>query len=362
MLKRIDYYIIKKFLGTFFFALALIICIAIIFDLSEKMDDFLDKGAPLNSIIFDYYMNFIPYFANLFSALFVFIAVIFFTSRMSAKSEFIAMFSSGISFRRLLIPYFIAASIITIFSFVLGYYVIPDANKKRLEFQNMYIKSASAAAMYGEYNIHRQIEPGVYFYVESYNKNRNIGLKMTLEKFDGMELLSKLSSDMMIWDSITNKWILQNYFIRNFEGKEERLISGIRLDTAIRLNPEDFGRRSNIVEAMNRKELNHYIKEQKLMGTSDVINSEIEKYMRTSAPFATFILTIIGVALSVRKVRGGIGLNIGIGLLLSFSYILFIRFSTVFALSGMFSAALSVWIPNIIFAFIALGVYVIVPK
>lgn len=362
MLKKIDIYIIKKFLGTFFFALALIICIAVIFDLSEKMDDFLDRNAPLESIIFDYYMNFIPYFANLFSALFVFISVIFFTSRMAAKSEFIAMFSSGISFNRILRPYFISALIITSFSFVLGYYVIPDSNKTRLEFQNMYIRSSSSSSLYGNFNIHRQLYPGIYFFVESYNRNRDIGLKVTMEEFDGMELMSKLSAEMMIWDSVTERWILQNYMIRYFEGEQERIVSGNRTDTAIRIRPEDFARQTNIVEAMNRRELNEYIEEQKLMGTSDVVNSEIEKYMRTAAPFATFILTIIGVALSVRKVRGGIGLNVGIGLLLSFSYILFMRFSTVFALSGMFSAMLSVWVPNILFAIVAIAIYAVVPK
>jgi lipopolysaccharide export system permease protein len=362
MLSKIDKYIIKKFLGTFFLALTLIISIAIIFDLSEKMDDFLDKGAPLSAIVFDYYINFIPYFANLFSPLFVFIAVIFFTSRMAAKSEFIAMFSSGLSFRRLLVPYLFSAIIITSFSFVLSNYIIPDANKTRIAFQNMYIRSSSSSALYGEYNIHRQIEPGVYFFVESYNKNRDIGLKVSLEKFNGMQLVSKLNADMMLWDSVTNRWIMQNYVIRNFDGDRERIISGNRLDTAFRLKPDDFARRTNIVEAMNRKELDEYIDEQRLMGTSDVINSEIEKYMRISAPFATFILTLIGVSLSIRKVRGGIGLNIGIGLLLSFSYILFIRFSTVFALSGMFSAELSVWIPNIIFLIIASLIYYIFPK
>ncbi len=362
MIKRLDIYIIKKFLGTFFFALALIICIAIVFDLSEKMDDFLDRGVSMNAIIFEYYLNFIPYFANLFSALFVFISVIFFTSRMAAKSEFVAIFSSGVSFNRLLVPYFIAASIITCFSFVLGYYVIPDANKARLEFQNMYIRSSSRSALYGEYNIHRQIEPGVYFYVESYNKNRNVGIRVTMEEFDNMELVSKLSADMMVWDTVKNKWIMQNYYIRTFDGNKESIISGISLDTTIRITPEDFERQSNIVEAMNRRELNEYIKEQKMMGTSDVVNSEIEKYMRTSVPFATYILTIIGAALSVRKIRGGIGINIGIGLLLSFSYILFIRFSTVFALSGMFSAALSMWIPNIIYLLIAIAIYMMAPK
>jgi len=358
--KKLDFYIIRKFLGTYFLALFLIICIAIIFYVSEKMDDFLDKGAPMSSILFDYYLNFIPYFANLFSALFVFISVIFFTSRMAAKTEFIAMFSSGISLRRLVVPYFIAAGIITAFSFVLGNYIIPDANKQRLEFQTRYLKGGEARV--GDFNIHRQIEPGIYFYVESFNKDRNTGIRMTLEKFDGVKLQSKLHADMMVWDSINETWILQYYYIRNFEDGKEELTSGLRIDSCFRIRPEDFISKSDVVEAMNHRELNDYIEEQKLSGTSAVVNSEIEKYSRISAPFATFILTIIGFALSVRKVRGGLGINIGVGLLLSFSYILFMRFATVFALSGTFNAAFSVWFPNILYTFIAVIIYFTAPK
>ncbi len=359
-MKKIDFYIIKKFLGTYFLALFLIILIAIIFDVSEKMDDFLDKGAPLKAIMLDYYLNFIPYFANLFSALFVFISVIFFTSRMAAKTEFIAMFSSGISLRRLIMPYFVAAGIIASFSFVLGNYIIPDSNKRRLEFQNTYLKNNQAKL--GDFNIHRQIQPGVYFYVESFNKDRNTGIRMTLEDFDGMRLKSKLYADMMIWDSINESWILQHYYIRNFSEDGEELISGLRLDSSFRVRPDDFLSKSDVVEAMNRDELNDYIAEQRLSGTSAVISSEIEKHSRIASPFATFILTIIGFALSVRKVRGGLGINIGVGLLLSFSYILFMRFSTVFAINGTFNAAFSVWIPNLLYTFIAVVIYFTAPK
>ncbi len=324
------------------------------------MDDFLDKGAPLSAILFDYYLNFIPYFANLFSSLFVFISVIFFTSRMAAKTEFVAMFSSGISMTRLLLPYFVAALIITAFSFILGNYVIPDANKNRLHFQSVYLKNQEGK--YGEYNIHRQIHPGVYFYVESYNRMRNLGLKMTLERFDGMELKSKLSAEMMIWDSINQKWILQNYYIRNYEDGQENLISGLRLDTAFRIKPKDFSTKTDAIEALNQTELNELIAEQRLSGTSAVVTSEIEKHNRIASPFSTFILTLIGFALSVRKVRGGLGINIGIGILLSFSYILFMRFATVFALSGVVSPMLSAWIPNLLYAFIAAGIYFTAPR
>ncbi len=355
-MKILDRYIIKKFIGTYFLAITLIILIAIIFDISEKMDDFIDKQAPLKAIIFDYYFNFIPYFANLFSALFVFISVIFFTSRMAAKTEFVAMFASGISAKRLLLPYFIVAFFITAFSFVLGNYVIPEANKQRFEFQNKYFKRSPGTITSGI--SHRQIYPGVYFYVGNFNRTNNIGLNMSLEKFDGVVLKSKLTAETMIWDSISESWIVQNYLIRNFLDGREELITGHRIDTAFRITPEDFLQRTNIVEEMSVEELNEYIAEQKLSGTSAVIFSEIEKHNRISTPFSAFILTLIGFGLSIKKRRGGLGLNIGVGLLLSFSYIFFMRFASVFAINGYFSAALSAWIPNILYFFIAIGIYV----
>ncbi|HPG72989.1 MAG TPA: LptF/LptG family permease [Bacteroidales bacterium] len=359
-MKKIDIYIIRKFLGTFFFALALIIAISIVFDLSEKMDDFIDRNATLEAVIFDYYLNFIPYFANLFSGLFVFISVIFFTSKMAQNTEFIALLSSGFSFRRILLPYFISASIITLFSFSLGNFVIPSANKVRLEFQEMYLKGGNSNI--GAIDVHRQISPGVYIYLESYNRSRSTGFRMTLEKFENNRLKSKLFADNMIWDSITNKWILQNYYIRNFEGDKESIIEGHRLDTSINLSPHDFSKKREIVETMNREELNEYIEHQKLMGTPEVVNSELEKYNRIATPFSTFILTLIGVSLSARKRKGGMGLNIGIGILLSFSYVLFMRFASMFAINNTFSASFSVWIPNILYALIALGLYFSAPK
>lgn len=359
-MKRIDFYIIKKFLGTFFFALALIIAISIVFDLSEKMDDFIDRNASLKTVVFDYYLNFIPYFANLFSGLFVFISVIFFTSKMAQNSEFIAMLSSGISFRRILIPYFIAASIITAFSFVLGYYVIPSSNKVRLEFQETYMKGSGSHI--GAIDMHRQISPGIYIYIESYNITRNMGNKVTIEKFENNKLKSKLSADNMLYDSITNKWILQRYYIRNFDGIKESLIYGNRIDTTLRLSPKDFKKKKEIVEAMDHNELDAYIADQKLMGTPDVVNSEIEKYSRISTPFSTFILTLIGVSLSSRKRKGGMGINIGVGILLSFSYVLFMKFANMFAINATFPASFAVWIPNILYALIAAGLYFQAPK
>ena len=354
-MKRLDWYILRKFMGTFFLALFLIVCVAVVFDISEKIDNFIDRGASVPDIIFKYYLNFIPNFANLFCALFVFISVIFFTSKMASKSEFIAMFASGISKFRLLRPYFVGGLIITAFSFILGNYVIPDCNKERLAFEEKYVSKGGPRI--SSFNIHRQLEPGVYFYIESFNREHGVGLRLSLEKFEGVNLKSKMTADMIQWDESRHLWKAKDYCIRTFSDGTEEIETGAVKDTAIRICPDDFFKKTTTVEALNAKELRAYIAEQKLSGTSAVISSEIELYNRMSTPFSTFVLTIIGFALSVKKRRGGLGVNIGIGMLLSFSYILFQRFSTTFALSGLLSPMLAVWVPNFIFAIIAVVVY-----
>ena len=358
-MKKLDWYILRKFMGTFFLALFLIVCVAVVFDISEKIDNFISRGATVTDIIFKYYLNFIPNFANLFCALFVFISVIFFTSKMAGKSEFIAMFASGISRFRLLRPYFVGGLLITAFSFILGNYVIPDCNKERLAFEEKFVSRGQRVS---SFNIHRQLEPGVYFYIESFNREHGVGLRMSLEKFDGVELKSKMTADMIQWDDARQMWKAKDYCIRTFNNGEETIETGAQKDTVIRITPEDFFKKTSSVEALNAKELREFIAEQKLSGTSAVVSSEIELYNRMSTPFSTFILTIIGFSLSVKKRRGGLGLNIALGMLLSFSYILFQRFSTTFALSGLLRAMLAVWVPNIIFAIIAVIVYLTASK
>ena len=359
-MKKLDWYILRKFLGSFTLAISLIVCVAVVFDISEKIDNFIDRGASIPDIIVKYYLNFIPNFANLFCALFVFISVIFFTSKMAGKSEFVAVFASGISKLRLLYPYFIGCVIITAFSFILGNFVIPDCNKERLAFEEMYVSKGGQRI--SSFNIHRQLEPGVYFYIESFNREHGVGLRMSLEKFDGVNLKSKLTADMMQWDDTKQTWRIKDYCLRKFDNGSEDIEVGTEMDTAIRIMPDDFFKKTTTIEALNMKELRSYIAEQKLSGTSAVISSEIELYGRMATPFSTFVLTLIGFALSVKKRRGGIGVNIGIGMLLSFSYILFQRFSTTFALGGLLSPVLAVWVPNIIFAIIAIAVFLATAK
>jgi lipopolysaccharide export system permease protein len=356
----LDWYIIRKFLGTFFFTIALIVAIAIVFDFSEKIDDFLENSAPLREIIFGYYLNFAPYFAVLFSPLFTFVAVIYFTSRMAYNTEIIAILSSGVSFNRLLVPYFISALALTLFSFSLNNYVIPHANARKLAFEERYYHNSPKVVR--DRNIHKQIEPGTYIYLESFNTLNNSGRKFSMERFEKGALVSKLFSDEILWDSTKNKWHVRNYYIRNYVGNNQIIFKGNDLDTTINLSPSEFRRRNNAMEAMNLGELNQFIKEQKLQGTEDIDFYLIEKHRRFSFPFSAFILTLIGVSVSSKKVKGGIGMQLGIGLLISFSYIVFMQFSSQFAIGGTFNPFIASWIPNVLFAIIAFFMYRLAPK
>lgn len=353
-IQRVDRYIIKRYLGTFFLAIALIISISIIFDVSEKIDDFISKNAPLKAILFDYYLNFIPYFTNLFSALFNFIAVIFFTSKMAANSEIIAMMASGISYQRLMRPYMIASGIIALMSWILGNFIIPPANLTRVNFTNQYVISDYVN---NEKNIHRQLETGMFVYMKSYNNKADVGYKFTIEKFEGRELKSKLIADYIKWDRDKKKWVIHNYFIRDLSGPSERITTGTEIDTTLRMSPAEFGQQNSRQETMDYWQLRQYIKDLKLRGVDNVTSYEKEDYQRLAGPISTFILTIIGVSLSSRKMRGGIGLHLGLGLLIGFSYIMFMQVSTIFAFKAGFNMFLAVWLPNIIYAVIAFFLY-----
>ena len=350
-IKILDRYIIIKFLGTFFFALALIISIAIVFDISEKIDDFLEKEAPMKAIVFEYYLNFIPFFANLFSPLFIFISVIFFTSKMAGQTEIIAILASGISFKRLLVPYLVAALFLAGISFYLNNYVLPHSNTSRIAFETKYIKNPF---VYKNKHVHRQIAPGQFIYFESYNNFDKIGYQFSYERIENGSLNFKLLSERIFWDSLKNKWTIENYFTREIKGMEEVISTGFLMDTSLAFYPGEFNRRDNFVETMDTPELNKYIDQEILRGSEEVPFYLVEKYRRFSYPFATFILTIMGVSLSSRKVRGGIGVQIGVGILLSFTYIMFMQISQTFATNGNLPAWLAVWIPNIFFTIIAI--------
>ncbi|HNW75139.1 MAG: LptF/LptG family permease [Bacteroidales bacterium] len=358
-MRTIDRYIIRKFLGTFFFTMVLLMFIVIVFDISEKIDDFLRHDAPLKAIIFDYYVNFVPYFMNLFSYLLTFIAVIFFTSRMASNSEIIAILSSGISFRRLLFPYFISAVVLGLFSFLLANFVIPYTNRGMHEFEKKYINDPRE---FTDQNVHKQISPGSFIYLENFNIHTGSGWKFSVEKFRDQELIYKLKAERLEWDSIRSHWIISNYYIRTINGMEETLKKGAKLDTVMPFTPSDFMEDIEDVKIMNYFALRKQIKEKELRGDPDVIKYKVKGYERMAFPFATIILTVIGVSVSSRKVRGGIGFHLGSGLALTFIYILFMQIFTVFATFGDLPPLIAVWIPNIIFGIIAFFLLKIAPK
>ena len=359
-IRRIDWYIIKKFLGTYFFSIALIISIAVVFDVNEWIDNFINNKAPIKAIIFDYYANFIPYFSNLFSPLFVFISVIFFTSKLAENSEIIAMMSTGYSFKRLLRPYMISAAIIAVMTYGMGAYVIPQGNVTRLNFEDKYKKKKKQ-----EYvrNVQVEVDSGVIAYMERYENYNKTAYRFSLDKFVDKKLVSHLTARSATYDTTAvHKWTLRKYMIREMDGLKETIIQGESLDSIIPMEPQDFLIMKGQQETMTSSELSEYIARQKRRGFANIKEFEIEYHKRIAMSFASFILTIIGVSLSSRKVKGGMGLYLGVGLALSFSYILFQTVSATFAINGNASPLLAVWVPNIVYTFIAIYLYRKAPK
>ena len=356
-IKRIDWYIIKKFIGTYFFSIALIISISIVFDVNENLAKFTEYHAPLSAIVFDYYANFIPYFANLFSALFVFIAVIFFTTKLAGNSEVIAMLSAGISFKRLLRPYMMSCVFLSALSYYLSAYVIPHGTVIRQNFGSMYKnkkKNTSAA------NVELQVAPGVIAYIQHYDNNMKRGYGFCLDKFQEKKLVSHLTATDVQYDTISDSkyhWTLSNWKLRQLKGLREHITSGARKDSVIQMEPTDLVYSKGQQETFTSPELKDYISKQIDRGSGNVVQYQVEYYKRIASSFASFILTIIGASLSARKRKGGMGVYLGIGLALSFGYILFQTISATFAINAGFSPMLAAWMPNIVFAIIAFVCY-----
>lgn len=359
-LKRLDRYIIVKFLGTYFFAIALIISIAVVFDINENIDRFINNRAPLKAIIFDYYLNFIPYYTNLFSPLFVFIAVIFFTSKLAENSEIIAMFSTGMSFKRLMYPYMISAACIALVTYVLSTEVIPTGSVTRLRFESIYKKKKSDT--YAR-NIQLEVDSGVIAYMERYEDYNKTGYRFSLDKFESHQLVSHMTARRITYDTTAlHKWTVRDYMIREMKGMKETITRGDRLDTIINMEPQDFLITRGQQETMTSPQLHSYIQKQKQRGFANIKIFEVEYHRRIATSFAAFILTVIGVSLSSQKRKGGMGLHLGIGIALSFSYILFQTISSTFAINGNVPASIAVWIPNVLYLFIAIYLYRKAPK
>ena len=353
-IRRIDRYIISKFLSTYIFLIAIIVVIAIIFDYNEKIDKFASSNATWQQVVFDYYLNFVPYFVNLFSPLFVFIAVIFFTSKLADNSEIIAMKSTGMSFKRLLRPYFYSAALIALCTFMLGAYVIPRGNVERVNFENTYIKKKTDITAVD--NVQMQVDTGVVAYITHFDNTNKSGYGFSLDKFVNKKLVSHLTAQSIQYDTLSARrfsWTLRYYTIRTLKGMREEITSGERLDTIIIMEPKDFFYVRGQQETMTVPQLSEFIDRQRLRGAAGISTFEVEYHKRFAMPFAAFILTLIGVSLSCEQRKGGMGTSIGIGIALSFSYILFQTISSTFALNAGLPAMIAVWIPNILFAIIA---------
>ncbi len=356
-IKRIDWYIIKKFIGTYFFALALILSISIVYDVSENLSKFTQYHAPMRAIIVDYYANFVPYFANLFSALFVFIAVIFFTSKLAGNSEIIAMLATGISFKRLLRPYMISCVLISGLSYYLSAYVIPHGTVIRQNFETMYKnKKRNTSAE----NVQLQVGRGVIAYIQHYDNNMKKGYGFCLDKFQDKKLVSHLTATEIQYDTISDTkfhWRLRNWKIRELKGLREHITSGVEKDSTIMMEPMDLVYSKGQQETFTSPELSDYISKQIDRGSGNVVQYQVEYHKRIASSFASFILAIIGASLSSRKRKGGMGLYLGIGLALSFTYILMQTISATFAIQANFPPMLAAWVPNLVFAVIAFVCY-----
>ena len=357
LLSRLDRYIISKFIGTYIYSIILIISIAIVFDVNENLSKFTTLGAPLKAVVFDYYANFVPYFSNLFSPLFVFIAVIFFTSKLAGNSEIIAMLAAGVSFKRLMRPYLLSAALIALVNYYLGSYIIPHGTIVRQDFEAKYknnkkITSAS--------NVQLMVGPGVIAYIQQYDNNTKSGYGFSLDKFEKKKLVSHMTASTIRYDSISEDryhWKAQNYKIRTLRGLREEIKSGTVIDTIIHMEPMDLVYSDGQQETLTSDELRQYISKQIERGSTNVVQYEVEYHKRIATSFASFILTVIGVSLSSRKRKGGMGVYLGIGLALSFSYILLQTISSTFAINADTPPVIAAWMPNVLYAFIAYFCY-----
>ncbi len=355
LLGRLDRYIIYKFLSTYIFLILIIVMIVVVVDFNERIDKFSRSQVSMQKVFFDYYLNYIPYVANLYSALFVFVAVIFFTSNLAGHSEIIAMKSTGMSFKRLLRPYLFSAALIAATSFALGAYVIPKSNVKRVAFSNRYLKKTMDPTSID--NVQLQVDTGVVAYITHFDNITKSGYGFSLDKFVDKKLVSHLTAESIQYDTLSDhrfSWTLHQYNIRTLKGMREKLESGDRIDTTIIMEPNDFFFVRDQEETMTLTELKDFIDRQAMRGSAGASKFEVEYHKRIASPFAAFILTLIAVSLSSEKRKGGIGANLGFGLALSFAYILFQTVSSAFAVSGQVPTALAVWIPNILFSVIAL--------
>lgn len=357
-MKLIDRYILVRFLSAFIFTVLIICSVILVIDITEKTEKFVKAELDTMQIV-GYYLDFIPWIANFITPLTVFIATVFVTAKMAGHTEIVAILSSGVSFKRMLLPYFIGACMIAVASFFLTGWIIPNSNKSRVAFEVEYLKSKF---YYDKTNIHMQVAPDIYLYMRSYNNQSNIGYNFTLERMEGTKLKEKYSASRITWNKETEKWDLINWRHIQIEGMQEIVEEGRKADTTLAIHPSEFENDYRRYDGMTINELNAHITKLKSRGAGDVEVYEVEKYTRFTSPFAVLILTFMGVIVSSRKTRGGAGFQIALGFFLSFLYIMFFILSKTIAEAGSIPPALSVWLPNIVFGGISLLMYKYVPR
>lgn len=409
----LDRYIIKKILSTFFYVVLILAAIITVIDLTEKIDKF-SQSKLSTAAILGYYVDFIPWITGLIAPITVFISIVYVTSRMAAHTEIIAILSSGVSFKRLLLPYFISALIIGSLSFYLNGWVIPKSNRERLDFEMTYIKKKN---LFNRSNIHMQVEPNVYLFMQNYNNQSNTGYQFSLERFDSNRLVEKLTADNIQWDTTKRKWTLRYWKRKHVDSifqirsplsitqrvdtpvvvqeatpvvkdtlsgkgvKRKRFTDGQQpvpakspvyisafaekgdaLDTTLSILPKDFESNDRGYDGMTINELTQHIAKMRFRGSTGVEIYEVEKQIRFASPFTIFVLVFMGVIVSARKSRGGTGFQIALGFFLSFVFILFFTMTRTFAETGSLPPVLAAWLPNTVFALISLAMYKYVPR
>jgi lipopolysaccharide export system permease protein len=366
-LKIIDKYILKKILTTFFYVVLILVSIVAVIDLTEKMDKYSRNNLDALTIL-GYYRDYIPWVAGLITPITVFIAIVYVTSQLAARTEIIAILSSGVSFRRLLLPYFIGSLILAVISFYLNGWIIPKSNRSRLDFEMRYLNKTF---YFDKKNVHMQVEPNVYLYLQNYNNQTNTGYQFSLERFKDNRLVEKLTADNITWDSTKHKWTLKFwkkkmvdslFLVKSQQQIKNLTESGDAMDTTLSITPNDFGNDQSKYDGMTINELNRHIDKMKFRGATGVEAFETEKHIRYAAPFTIFVLVFMGVIVSSKKSRGGTGFQIALGFLLSFIFILFFTMTRTFAEAGSLSPFLAAWLPNIAFGCIAMAMYKFVPR
>jgi lipopolysaccharide export system permease protein len=364
VLKTLDRYIIRQFLGTFFFILVLIMAIAVVFDISEKTEDFAKSSATFREIALEYYVNFVIYYSNLFSGLLIFLAVLLFTSRLAGRTEVIAMLSSGVSFPRFIRPYFIAATLLTALSLYVNVFLLPAANRTRLEFEKKHIWNAYKLE---DEHLMREVAPGTIVYMERMEMKTGTASRFSLQHWEGRTLRSRLGCDHAVYDSVSGRWTLHDWMLRTMPGEDalqarEVLRRGDRMDTLIPFKPSDLGQRLAWAGALDRHALAEFIRAEKARGGQTAAVYEVEQHTRTAYPFATFVFTLIGVGIASRKVRGGTGVHLVLGVMLILVFIFLGKITSVAATNSGLDPLIAVWLPNIVFGAIGVWIYWKAPK